>query len=500
MNETDSMRDSLRLAQERIAAAYDPALFAAHGKVAVGEIADYLARSQRCEGRVLNWEMPAANLHTAASLLDGCNDPGALLQAALSRGQTIQDPRFIGHQVAAPVPLAALFEAASSIANQGMTIYEMGPWSTAVERVMLDRLGRQLGLAEGFGGVLTSGGSLANLTALLTARNAVNPDAWKSGTGGGTDVILASPESHYSVERAAGILGIGANACMRVAVTSDGKIDPEQLRKQIVQLREARRRVIAVVASACTTRTGVFDPLRDIAVACAEAGVWLHVDAAHGGAVAFSPQYAHYLDGIDQADSVVWDAHKMLFVPALSTYLFYKRKNDQYRTLNQEAPYLFDANAERVEAYNTGLGTIECTKRAAALSLWGVWAVYGPQFFTDLVEVTFGMARRIAALIREADDLELLYEPEANIILFRYVPAALRHASSAELGAFQQEMRKKMVESGEGYIVPAMDGGTDALRMAVMNPLTREEHFLSLVDSLRRFGMQHLQHREEALS
>jgi L-2,4-diaminobutyrate decarboxylase len=492
MNQFNSIHDSLRNAQQRIAAAYDPARFAADGKVAVGEIAQYLARSQRCEGRVLNWEMPAANLQAAANMLDDCKDPGALLHAALARGQTIQDPRFIGHQVAAPVPLAALFEAASSIANQGMTVYEMGPWSTAVERVMLDRLGRQLGLAESFGGVLTSGGSLANLTALLTARNAVNPDAWKNGAGGGTDVILSSPESHYSVERAAGILGIGANACMRVGATPDGKIDPQQLRKQIVQLRETGRRVIAVVASACTTRTGVFDPLQDIAAVCAETGVWLHVDAAHGGAAAFSPRYAHYLDGIDQADSVVWDAHKMMFIPALSTYLFYKRKNDQYRTLNQEAPYLFDSNAERVEAYNTGLGTIECTKRAAALSLWGVWAVYGPQFFTDLVEVTFGMARRIATLIREADDLELLHEPEANIILFRYVPAALRHAGARELGAFQQEMRKKLVESGEGYIVPAMDGGTEALRMAVMNPLTREEHFQMLLDTLRRFGKQHL--------
>jgi L-2,4-diaminobutyrate decarboxylase len=484
------MTDLYKQAQQRIAAAYDPSRFFSDGSIVLQEAESFLRRSQRSEGAVLNWRLPADNIRAAAAMLDDGSDLRTLLQATFSRGQTLHDPRYIGHQVAAPVPLAALIETISSLSNQGMTIYEMGPWSSAVERVMVNRLGQQLGLQPGFGGILTSGGSLANLTALLTARNVADADGWKRGLSGraSSNVILASPESHYCIERAAGILGLGTDSCVRVALDGVGAIDPTRLDEQIARLRDEGRRVIAVVAAACSTRAGVYDPLGDIAAVCRRFGIWLHVDAAHGGAAAFSPRYAHYLHGIEAADSVVWDAHKMMFIPALSTYLFYKRSADQYRAANQEAAYLFDANAERVEAYNTGLGTIECTKRAAALSLWGVWAVHGPGLFTDLVDVTYGMARRIAQRMHELADFESLNEPQSNILLFRFVPAPLRGASPKVIGEFQKAVRKKIVESGEAYIVPAVDGGVDALRMVVMNPLTTEDHFEELVQSLRRFG------------
>jgi L-2,4-diaminobutyrate decarboxylase len=480
------------LVPSRIAEAYDPALFLEHGQVVLREIEAFLSRSQRCQGKVLNWRMPSENLHAAAALLDQPTGLQALLRTTFDRGQTLHDPRYIGHQVAAPIPLAALMESVSAVANQGMTVYEMGPWSSAVERVMIQRLGEQLGLQPGFGGILTSGGSLANLTALLTARNIALGTAWQHGVPGGaaSGVILASPESHYCIERAAGILGLGTDGCVRVALDAAGRIDPDRLRHQIEGLQRERRPVIAVVASACTTRAGTYDPLRAIASVCRDTGVWLHVDAAHGGAAAFSARHAHRLDGIEQADSVVWDAHKMMFIPALSTYLFYRRAQDQCRAANQDAPYLFDEAAERVEAYNTGLGTIECTKRAAALSLWAVWSVHGPALFSDLVDSTFGMARCFADRLAAEEDFDLLNEPEANIVLFRFVPAPLRGVSDRAVGQFQKAVRQRLIESGEAYIVPAVDRGVDALRLVVMNPLTTEQHLEQVLASLRRFGAE----------
>lgn len=482
--------DSIQQSQRRIAAAYLPERLQKDGRSMLDEMAAFLMRSQRCEGAVLNWRAPLDNIDDAAALLDSANsDPAAVVRSLLSRGQTIHDPRYMGHQVAPPLPLAALLEAVSGLANQGMTIYEMGPWSSAVERAMVSRLGTELGLAPGFGGIVTSGGSLANLTALLTARNRLDPNVWKNGaTAGAGAVVLASEESHYSIRRAAGILGIGTESCLPLETGADGKVDPRLLAGRLATLRQEGRPVVAVVASACSTRCGLYDQLDDIGAVCESFGVWFHVDAAHGGAAVFSPRYSHYLRGIERADSVIWDAHKMLFIPALSTYLFYKRANDQYLAANQLATYLFDSNASRVEAFNTGLGTVECTKRAAAFSLWGCWSVYGKPIFRDLVEATFGTTRLIAARMKARPDFELLYEPEANILVFRYVPEQLAGASRDVVGAFQATVRQRLIESGEGYIVPATDGGDTVLRMVIMNPLTTVEHFDAVADALRRHG------------
>lgn len=479
-------RYGLEDVRARIRRAYDPSIFEESGTVVVKLMAEFLASSQKSAGSVLNWSAPEVNIEKASKFLNGNMGVPDLINAIFENGQTIHDPRYLGHQVPPPVPIAALFEAVSSLSNQGMTVYEMGPWSSAVEKVMIKSLGQELGLSCGFGGILTSGGSLANLTALLTARNIAVGDFW---TKGGSDnlreaVIVAHGESHYSVERAAGILGIGTENCLKAALDSGNKIDVAKLDQQLSALRSKGTTIIAVVAAACSTRTGSYDPLRAIAAVCKTHRVWLHVDAAHGGAVAFSDHYKHYLDGISEADSIVWDAHKMLFMPALSTYLFYKNSSDQYRALNQNASYLFDTSAMQAEHYNTGLGTIECTKRAAAFSLWATLACYGRQLFADLVDITYGTARLFASCMLENENFELLNTPEANILVFRYLPDEIRNAEDNIKGAFQIELRKRIIESGDFYIVPASDNGVAALRMVIMNPLTTEEHFYALSASL----------------
>lgn len=475
-------------ARRRIRAAYDPAAFESAGRSVVGEVASFLARAQASSGAVLNWAPPEANIAAAVEMMRAGATPATLAKESLARGQTIHDPRYVGHQVPAPLPLAALMEMVSSISNQGMTVYEMGPWSSAVERVMIDLLGRELGLRPGFGGILTSGGSLANLTALLSARNLADREAWRRGLRGGGDVIISHEENHYSVERAAGILGIGAANCLKARVDWRRKMDPTRLDDQLRRLRTEGRGVIAVVAAAGSTRAGVFDPLDEIAEVCERHDVRLHVDAAHGGAAALSPRYAFHLKGIERAASVTWDAHKMLFIPALSTYLFYQQADDQYHAVSQEASYLFDPVARQDDAYNTGLGTIECTKRAAALSLWACWSVYGRGLFADLVDVTFGMARACARRLEAEPDFELLAEPESNVVLFRHRPAFLQNVSDAAVSRYQARLRTALIRSGEAYIVPAIDAGVGALRMVVMNPLTTEDHFEGLIATLRSLG------------
>jgi len=303
-------------------------------------------------------------------------------------------------------------------------------------------------------------------------------------------VIVAHGETHYCVARAAGVLGIGTDHVVKVKTDERCRMIPADLDQKLSELRQAKRPIIAVVAAACSTRTGAFDPLEEIAVICKKHGVWLHVDAAHGGAACLSQKHKHLLAGIEQADSVVWDAHKMMHVPALCTFLFYRDPAHRFCAFEQDAPYLYDPTAPNLVDYDSGLKTVECTKRAAAFGLWGAWCLHGRKLFADIVETTFAMARTFYEMLRDADDFEPLHEPMCNILMFRYLPAQLRDASLERLGSFQLELRRHLIESGRFYIVPGKWDGHGALRAVVMNPLTTASHLQALMNALREEGQR----------
>lgn len=457
------------------------------------------------QGRVLNWNPPPANIAAAASFLRrGDNEPArspesiaerfvTLARTMLDRGHNLHDPRYIGHQVPASLPLAGLFDAVGSVTNQVMAIYEMGPWATAVERALIEELGACLGFPAGqFAGLVTHGGSLANLTGLLTARNLALPGVWEQGRGssGPPPVLVVQADAHYSVARAAGILGLGSRQVIRAELDDRRKMNPRRLDELLARLKREGHPIVAVVGCACATPIGAFDPLEEIAAVCRQHGVWLHVDAAHGGAACLSDRYRPLIRGLELADSVVLDAHKMLFVPALCAFVFYRNREHRFEAFQQDAPYLFDPSAPGLAEYDSGLLTIECTKRAAAFGLWGMWSLVGRQPFADLVDVTFGLGHRFYELLDESSDFQPLHEPECNIVAFRHIPPELRDAPAERIGRFQQELRRRVIESGRFYLVQTQLNGVAALRVTIMNPLTTEQHLQDLMDCLREMGRE----------
>ncbi len=419
---------------------------------------------------------------------------GELVNEMLSRGHNLHDPRYLGHQVPASIPLAGLFDAVGAVTNQVMAIYEMGPWASAVEEVMVEQLGGLVGWQpKSFAGVVTHGGSLANLTALLTARNVALGESWERGVYanvGKPPVLVAHAEAHYCIARSAGILGLGTNQVIKAALDDKRRLDPNRLDETLTKLRTDGIPIVAVVACGCATPIGAFDPLDDVADVCHKHEVWMHVDAAHGGAALFSEKHRHLLEGLERADSLIWDAHKMLFVPALCAFVFYKNPKHRFEAFRQDAPYLFDPSAPGLAEYDSGLKTVECTKRAAAFGLWGVWSLFGPKLFGDLVDVTFDLGQHLYQKLHEAPDFHPLHEPECNIVAFRYVPDALKHATPEELGQFQLRLRREIIQSGEFYIVPTSANGIGALRVTLINPLTTPEHLDQLLETLRKRGQQ----------
>jgi L-2,4-diaminobutyrate decarboxylase len=481
-----------------IAAAFSPDQFADLSRRWEAQLTEHLRRVTSGRELVQHRRSPVENIAAARRWMDEptAGPPAArfeqLVSAMLARGQNLLHPHYIGHQVPGSSPIAALFDAVGSVTNQVMAVYEMGPWATAVERALVAQIGEHFGWRpDSFAGLITHGGSQANLTALLTARNVALPGSWEAGAArpGRPPVLIVQSDAHYCIARSAGILGLGTRQLVRVPLDTRRRMDPAALDQLLTNYRTLGQPVVAVCACAGATPTGAFDPLEAIAETCGRHRVWLHVDAAHGGGAIFSPQYRSLLTGIERADSVICDAHKLLFVPALCAFVLYRQREHRFETFQQDAPYLFDPTAPGDAAeFDTGLTTLECTKRAAGYGLWGLWSLFGPQLFTDLVERTFGLARWFWEQLVEAEDFVPLHEPQCNIVCFRFVPTNLRDAPTEVIGRFNREVRLRLVESGRFYIVQTNIDGSPALRLTVMNPLTDETVLSSLLDAIREIG------------
>ena len=303
-------------------------------------------------------------------------------------------------------------------------------------------------------------------------------------------MLVVQADAHYCIARAAGVLGLGTKHVVKVGLDERRRMDVRVLDETLRDLKSKGHPIVAVVACACSTPIGAFDPLNAVADVCERHQVWLHVDAAHGGSALLSERHRHLVAGLERADSLVWDAHKMMFVPALCAFLFFKDQRHSYEAFHQNAPYLFDPSAPGLSEFDLGLRTFECTKRAAVYGLWGVWSMFGPQLFTDLIDVTFDLGRIFHEKLLGASDFVALHEPQCNIVTFRHVPPELRNAPPERLGEFQRQLRRAVIESGEFYLVATNLNGVDALRVTLINPLTTPEHLDQLLETLRRQGRE----------
>ncbi|MBA2564436.1 MAG: aminotransferase class I/II-fold pyridoxal phosphate-dependent enzyme [Gemmatimonadetes bacterium] len=467
--------------------AFEPATFRAQGHGLVDALADYL--SQALSGNDLPVFPDAPQAATARewpASFPQVPAPGGDLAELVSRvvrdSIHLHHPRYLGHQVTSPLPGAALAELAGTLLNNAMAVYEMGPAATAMERSLLRWMAGQVGWGDAADGVLTSGGSAGNLTALLAMRQArAGFDIWEHGTTGGPPLaVLAGDQAHYCVLRAIQIMGWGRAGLVPVPSDERFRLDPRALEPALRSARAAGRRVVGVVASACSTATGAFDPLEPIAEFCHAHELWLHVDGAHGAAATLSPRYRHLLAGVERADSLVWDAHKMMLMPALATAVLFRDGDRSHDAFAQQASYLFHGARPREDRFDVGLRTLECTKRMLALPLYAALSLHGTQLFADYVTSTFDLAATFADLLREAPDFELAVEPQSNIVCFRHTPQG-----AGDLDALQAYVRRSLLEGGGFYVVQTRLPAGLFLRATLIHPFTTEADLLALMDEIR---------------
>jgi L-2,4-diaminobutyrate decarboxylase len=438
--------------------------------VTVAALEPPLARAAAGEGPVLT-RPPVAEVAERLELqrwiADGGMDVDALgdwLARYLALGSRLQHPASLAHQVAVPDVPAMVADLVHGAINNPMAIYEMGPAAATIELAIVDWMTRQAGLPPGAGGVLTHGGSLANLTALLAARAAHAPDAWTAGAPHDL-ALLCTPSAHYSIARAAGILGIGTDAIIALPVDHLDRIDPGRMHEALEQAHAAGRRPFALVAAACATSTGLFDDLTAAADFAQAHSLWLHVDGAHGASALLSPQHRDRLAGIERADSVVWDAHKLLRVSGLCAAVLVRDAAALERAFRQQASYLFYDHHDDEPGPDLLSRAVECTKTALGTKLFLELAARGERGLGEDVAERFAVTREAWELLREQPGFTVPYEPETNIVCFR-VPGDDAH---------QVAVREALLAAGDVHLSSAEIGGRRHLRLVVTAPATTRE-------------------------
>lgn len=410
------------------------------------------------------------------------------LETYLDYSVKLRHPMHVAHQVSVPDYPAALAAMINGLTNNPMAIYEMGPSAAAIEFAVINWMLQKIGwppqplrvtgddaTVTHAAGVLTHGGSLANLTALLAARGTIAPEAWRQGVAHDL-VVLAPPSSHYSLARAVAILGLGEQSIVHLPANHLGVVDANRVAECIAGVRATGKRCMALVANACATATGLHDPLRALGEICQSEGVWLHVDACHGASALLHPRRAGLLDGIALADSVVWDAHKMLQVPALCAAVLFRDAASFERAFHQDASYL--AYGEDVDSYDSLPRAIECTKAALGFKLFMNLAWRGEQALGDYVDQRYTATHRFWQLISDTDGFECPYEPESNILCFRF----------GENDQQQVAIRDAMVRDGVAHITSAVVDHKRWLRLTVMNPLTDDAAILAILAKIRSYA------------
>ncbi|HEY0176955.1 MAG TPA: aminotransferase class V-fold PLP-dependent enzyme, partial [Pedobacter sp.] len=339
---------------------YSPETFRQQAHQLADLLADQLEESQdTTTAHAIRWEAPEDQLaywqnDFNSPLID---DPMDLFRSVISRSINLHSRGYMGHQTPPPLPVTALTAALVAFLNNGMAVYEMGMAGNAMEKIITGKLAAKFGFDEEASGIITSGGTLGNLTALLAARAAVI-DAQASS---GELAIMISGEAHYSIERAVRIMGLNTDHIIKVPVNERFQIRTDALEACYQEATDKGLRVFCIIGCACSTAIGAYDDLKAIGTFAGNHGLWFHVDGAHGAPAIFSDTYKHLLEGIEQANSVVIDFHKMMLAPSLSTAVIFKSGKEGRRTFSQKAEYLWqDQQAD--EWYNSGKQTFECTK------------------------------------------------------------------------------------------------------------------------------------------
>ncbi|HVW02784.1 MAG TPA: aminotransferase class V-fold PLP-dependent enzyme [Planctomycetaceae bacterium] len=410
-----------------------------------------------------------AILDELATLIAGCLNPA--------------HPGCLAHMDPPPTVMSILGDLVAAVVNNNLLSLEMAPSFSRLEQELLHTFGRFFGLGDESGGVLVSGGSMANLHALALARN-VAFNAREQGIVGleRRPVVLASKLAHTSIHKAAMMLGLGTNAVVEIEVDEHQRLDPDDLEHRLRECRQRGQAPFCVVATAGTTVTGSIDPLPLVADIAQREGLWFHVDAAYGGALQFSDRRRSELAGIERADSLTFNPQKWLCVTKTSAMVLFRR----YRQLDSHfrigAPYMADAG----EFTNLGEISVQGTRHPDVLKLWLSLRHIGRTGYEQLVDEACRLAGRLAEQLAALPFVQLAAPtPDTSIVCFRGTPDWL---PPGEWDAWNARLQQHLLQHEQLFLSLPVHAGGRWLKAVILNPYFDDAHVQRLIASIEQFA------------
>ncbi|MGH9459051.1 MAG: pyridoxal phosphate-dependent decarboxylase family protein, partial [Thermoanaerobaculia bacterium] len=378
-----------------------------------------------------------------------------------------------------------LGEILSAALNVNGMLWKSCPAATELERVVLDWTRDAVGLPAGLFGIINDTASMNSFLALAAAREALGLDIRGEGMTG-RDLprlrVYCSDQAHSSIEKGALALGFGARGVVKIESDAAYAMRPDALAAAIERDRRDGVLPCAVVATAGTTATASADPIAEIAAIAAEAGAWLHVDAAYAGSAMICPELRPLWAGVERADSVVINPHKWLFTPVDCSILYTRRPDDLKKTFSLVPEYLKTTDAADVNFMDYGL---QLGRRFRALKLWMVLEHYGLERMRGVIRAQIEMAARLARALEAREDVELVAPQNLSVVTFRRIvrDAAGRIDESASERA-SAELVDRINASGAAFLATTRLRGTFAIRVAIGNGMTEWRHVARILDFL----------------
>ncbi|XP_006607390.1 cysteine sulfinic acid decarboxylase [Apis dorsata] len=412
--------------------------------------------------RVVEWIEPTT-LHSIIDLK--LSDQGCSYETLLTLAHNVikysvktGHPRFINQLYSSVDPYGLLGQWLTDALNPSVYTYEVSPVFSLMEEEILREMRKIVGWKDDRSeGIFCPGGSIANGYAINLARYYKFPRLKELGLfNTGRLIIFTSRDAHYSVKKLSAFLGIGTENVYEVKTDDKGKMCVTDLKMQIKKALEEDAIPLMVSATAGTTVLGAFDPLKNIAAICKNYNLWFHVDAAWGGGALMSKKYKYLLDGIELADSVTWNPHKLLAAPQQCSTLLLRHEGLLQDAHGSKASYLFQPDKFYDTSFDSGDKHIQCGRRADVLKFWFMWKAKGTRGLEKHVDRIFKLARYFTNYIRHREGFKLILEPECTNVCFWYVPPSKRQLQNEELLKALQKIgpavKERMMKKGSMLI------------------------------------------------
>jgi glutamate/tyrosine decarboxylase-like PLP-dependent enzyme len=440
----------------------------------VDDVLDYARRRALYEDVPLDKPMRPTDLARLAS--GSITDAGigsrraiALFENVLAPACISTDhPGYLAFIPSAPTKASLAFDVVVSASAIYGGSWMEGAGAVYAENEVLHWLAREFGLPPTAGGVFVQGGTIGNLSALVTARDAARRRRRENATPEPRRwVVVCSAEAHSSIASAAAVMDVDV---VTAAPDADGRLHGDAVARVLDEQGDA---VFAVVATGGTTNFGIVDDIATVAEVTKERGIWLHIDGAYGLAAMLVERMRPAFAGVELADSVIVDPHKWLFAPFDACALIYREPGLALAAHTQKAEYL-DTLTESPD-WNPSDLAIQLTRRSRGLPLWFSVATHGTGHYRAAIEHGIDLARRIADEIEARDGLSLVREPQLSVVVFR---------REGWTRADYQAWSDRLLDDQRGFVVPSAHAGEPVLRFAIISPLTTYEVLTGILDTL----------------